>query len=73
MWNSKEGGSPLLLRSGGGDADGIFDIAVPLFAVGGGGHAVVRHQADGVVDGVHEDADIFDHGDMVLARLRCRR
>ena len=49
------------MSGGGGDADGILDIAIPFFPVGGGRNAVVGHQADGVVDGVHEDADILDH------------
>mgnify|MGYP000222459759 CR=1 FL=1 len=48
-------------KNGGGDAHGVLDVAVLLFPVGGGGHAVIGHQPDGVVDGVHEDTDILDH------------
>ena len=40
------------MRGCGWDAHRVFDIAVPLFPVGRGRHTVVRHQPDGMVDGV---------------------
>src|SRR5699024_609686 len=46
----------------GGDPDGVLDIAVPVLPVGGGGHPVVGHQPDGVVDGVDKDPHVPDHG-----------
>ena len=56
------------MRGCGWDAHRVFDIAVPLFPVGRGWHTVVRHQPDGMVDGVDKDAHILDHGDAVSAR-----
>ena len=58
------------MSGGGGDADGILNVAVPLLTVGGGRHTVVGHQADGVVDGVHENADVLHHRDAVFPLRR---
>ena len=58
-WNNS------LLRSSGGDAHGVLDVAVLLFPVGGGGHAVIGHQTDGVVDGIDKDAHVPHHRDAV--------
>ena len=34
-------------------------------------YAVVRHQADGVVDGIHKNADVLYHRDAVTSRGSC--
>ena len=58
-WNSS------LLRCRRGDAHRVFDVAILLFPVGRGRYPIVGHQPDGMVDGVHKDAHIPDHGDAV--------
>ena len=43
------------------DAHGILNVPIPLFPVRRCRHTVVRHQADGVVDGIHKNADVLHH------------
>ena len=43
------------------DAHGILNVPIPLFPVRRCRYAVVRHQADGVVDGIHKNADVLHH------------
>ena len=43
------------------DAHGILNVPIPLFPMGRCRYAVVRHQADGVVDGIHKNADVLHH------------
>ena len=43
------------------DAHGILNVPIPLFPVGRCRYTVVRHQADGVVDGIHKNADVLHH------------
>ena len=43
------------------DAHGILNIPIPLFPVRRCRYTVVRHQADGVVDGIHKNADVLHH------------
>ena len=53
------------------DAHGIFNVPIPLFPVRRCRHTVVRHQADGVVDGIHKNADVLHHRDAVTSRGSC--
>ena len=43
------------------DAHGILNVPIPLFPVRRCRYTVVRHQADGVVDGIHKNADVLHH------------
>ena len=43
------------------DAHGILNVPIPLFPMGRCRYTVVRHQADGVVDGIHKNADVLHH------------
>ena len=43
------------------DAHGILNVPIPLFPVRRCRYAVVRHQADGMVDGIHKNADVLHH------------
>ena len=54
-------GTILPFGGGGWDAHRIFDIPVLLLPVGSGGHTIIGHQTDGMVDGVHKNTHILDH------------
>ena len=43
------------------DAHSILNVPIPLFPVRRCRYTVVRHQADGVVDGIHKNADVLHH------------
>ena len=58
-WNTGPPPSPLCRCHR--DAHGILNVPIPLFPVRRCRYAVVRHQADGVVDGIHKNADVLHH------------
>ena len=58
-WNT--GPLPSPLRRCRRDAHGILNVPIPLFPVRRCRYTVVRHQADGVVDGIHKNSDVLHH------------